>query len=580
MLASDSPVTFPSLSIVTPYQLLTGSLLSQFVLSVQFAPSVDAYNASSTPLSLSHEGTPAEPRSCVVTLYRAPGIQPLRLFPLRCNVARLESPVSPLGIIPLSALLANDSPVTFPALSIVTPYQLLTGSLLSQLVLTVQFEPSVAAYNASNTPLSLSHDDTPAESRSFVATLYRAPGIQPLRPFPLRCSVSRLESPVRPPGIVPLNALLASDSPVTFPSLSIVTPYQLLTGSLLSQFVLSVQFAPSVDAYNASSTPLSLSHEGTPAEPRSCVVTLYRAPGIQPLRLFPLRCNVARPESPVSPLGIVPLSALLANDNPVTLPSLSIETPYQLLTGSLLSQFVLSFQFAPSVALYNPSSSALSLSHEGTPAESRSFVATLKRAPGIQPLRLFPLNCNVARLSRPANSLGIAPTNALPASDSAVTSPSELVVTPYHELRGSSLSQFVLSVQLVPPVALYSATSGPLSIPQGGLPAKSRSCVEISKRVSGIQPTRLFPLRCSVLRLSSSVSRLGTVPLKAFPAKDSPVTRPLLSVVTPYHEPNGSVLNQFVLSVQVPPSIRLYSAVSVFRSAHDGIPSSCVSANR
>ena len=195
--------------------------------------------------------------------------------------------------------------------------------------------------------------------------------------FPLSCSDARFERSVSPPGIVPLNALLASDSPVTFPSLSIVTPYQLLTGSLLSQFVLSVQFAPSVAVYNASSTPLSLSHDATPVESKSFVATLYRAPGIQPLRLFPLSFKVSRFSRSASSAGTVPFNPLFAKDNPVTLPSLSVVTPYHEPADPLSSQFVLSVQFAPSVAAYKASSGSLSLSQDDTPAESRSFVATL-----------------------------------------------------------------------------------------------------------------------------------------------------------------------------------------------------------
>ena len=65
-------------------------------------------------------------------------------------------------------------------------------------------------------------------------------------------------------GIVPVNWLLSRLSSITRPLASVVTPYHSTIGALLSQFLLSVQLAPPVVLYNATSAARSVVGEDAP----------------------------------------------------------------------------------------------------------------------------------------------------------------------------------------------------------------------------------------------------------------------------------------------------------------------------
>ena len=64
-----------------------------------------------------------------------------------------------------------------------------------------------------------------------------------------------------PSGIVPLNSLSSRNSSATRPAPSVVTPYHSPIGLLVSQFVLTRQFAPPVDSWSATSAALSSATE-------------------------------------------------------------------------------------------------------------------------------------------------------------------------------------------------------------------------------------------------------------------------------------------------------------------------------
>ena len=64
-----------------------------------------------------------------------------------------------------------------------------------------------------------------------------------------------------------------------------------------------------------------------------------------------------------------------------------------------------------------------------------------------------------------------------------------------------------------------------------------------------------------------SPNSAGRVPTRLLVRRSSLVTRPLLSVVTPYHMPMGSELSQLAFVVQFTPPALLYSAISAAVSA-------------
>ena len=81
-------------------------------------------------------------------------------------------------------------------------------------------------------------------------------------------------------------------------------------------------------------------------------------------------------------------------------------------------------------------------------------LARLPNSGGISPLNSFPPRDSRRRLARLPNSGGISPLNWLMSSSSSVTRPLSSVVTPYHSLIGTSLSQLLFLSQFWPPVAL------------------------------------------------------------------------------------------------------------------------------
>ena len=97
------------------------------------------------------------------------------------------------------------------------------------------------------------------EVRSSVLSLVRAlrSGIDPVNRLVPRSSILTRVSAFRF-GIVPLNWLVERRSVPTLPSSSRVTPCQEERGWLLSQLVLRLQLAPSVELYNATRAPRSV----------------------------------------------------------------------------------------------------------------------------------------------------------------------------------------------------------------------------------------------------------------------------------------------------------------------------------
>ena len=81
-------------------------------------------------------------------------------------------------------------------------------------------------------------------------------------------------------------------------------------------------------------------------------------------------------------------------------------------------------------------------------------LARLPKSGGISPLNWFSPRDNRRRLASFPNSGGISPLNWLMSSSSSVTRPLSSVVTPYHSLIGTSLSQLLFPSQFGPPVAL------------------------------------------------------------------------------------------------------------------------------
>ena len=76
----------------------------------------------------------------------------------------------------------------------------------------------------------------------------------------------------------------------------------------------------------------------------------------------------------------------------------------------------------------------------------------------------FPPTSRLVNLPMLSRLIGTTPFKLLSIRYMRVTLPSESVSTPYHSLRGASLSQLRLSVQFEPSVASYSRTSASLSV--------------------------------------------------------------------------------------------------------------------
>ena len=76
----------------------------------------------------------------------------------------------------------------------------------------------------------------------------------------------------------------------------------------------------------------------------------------------------------------------------------------------------------------------------------------------------FPSKSRLVNLPMFSRLIGTTPFKLLSIRYRRVTLPSASVSTPYHSLRGASLSQLILSVQFGPSVASYSRTSAFLSV--------------------------------------------------------------------------------------------------------------------
>ena len=95
----------------------------------------------------------------------------------------------------------------------------------------------------------------------------------------------------------------------------------------------------------------------------------------------------------------------------------------------------------------------------------------------------------------------------------------------------------------------------------------------------GIDPLNWLISSSKTFRLVSLPSSEGIEPLNWLSQRDSAVTRPLASVVTPCHWPMGASLSQLVLFVQLGPLVALYSAINTARSEGGGASSSCPSSS-
>ena len=93
------------------------------------------------------------------------------------------------------------------------------------------------------------------------------------------------------------------------------------------------------------------------------------------------------------------------------------------------------------------------------PSPSTCRLVRLPNSDGILPDNWLKPSHRYCRLVRSLNSDGSVPDNRFSPSSKWVTRPFSSVVTPYHSFSGLSLSQLVLSVQLSPSVASYSATN-------------------------------------------------------------------------------------------------------------------------
>ena len=78
-----------------------------------------------------------------------------------------------------------------------------------------------------------------------------------------------------------------------------------------------------------------------------------------------------------------------------------------------------------------------------------------------------------------------------------------------------------------------------------------------SPSAAGIGPLNGLSESRSDSRLVRSPSAAGSAPCTLLDERFNAVTRPSLSVVTPCHSSRGLPLNQFVLVVQLPPSVAL-----------------------
>ena len=74
---------------------------------------------------------------------------------------------------------------------------------------------------------------------------------------------------------------------------------------------------------------------------------------------------------------------------------------------------------------------------------------------------------------------------------------------------------------------------------------------------AGIDPDNWFSQSCRTCRLARLPSSGGIGPLNWLSQRDSSVTRPLASVVTPCHWLMGASLSQFALFVQLGPLVAL-----------------------
>ena len=82
----------------------------------------------------------------------------------------------------------------------------------------------------------------------------------------------------------------------------------------------------------------------------------------------------------------------------------------------------------------------------------------------------------------------------------------------------------------------------------------------------GISPESSFLPRLRLASLERFPNSAGILPVKPFPERPNPVTRPFWSTDTPYHSSKGELLDQLVLSSQLTPSVALYSATKALLS--------------
>ena len=159
-------------------------------------------------------------------------------------------------------------------------------------------------------------------------------------------------------------------------------------------------------------------------EARRSSCKLERLPNsasISPLNQLPERFRVSKLERLPNSVGSPPLNWLSSRTKPVTRPLSSVVTPYHSPSGSSLSHFVLSVQFAPPVALKSATKVGRSWdcpsievdAQNGIPRLERSFTLANCRPLGIHPLNLLPCRFITSRLDRLTNSGGISPLNWL-----------------------------------------------------------------------------------------------------------------------------------------------------------------------
>ena len=112
--------------------------------------------------------------------------------------------------------------------------------------------------------------------------------------------------------------------------------------------------------------------------------------------------------------------------------------------------------------------------------------------------------CKLVRLPKDDGS---SPDSPFSSSSSVVTRPSLSVVTPNHSSSGLSLSQLVLSFQLSPSVASYSATNTARSGFIGG--SGVLESVSVMATSSPIKPA-ILPINTMVSSPSSKLSAAGS----------------------------------------------------------------------